>query len=208
MVVLYIGIMKVWRFCPKLSPQNQLDICFLTVWEYWLGLAKPKNVFRSTLSHCIKLLWNFKNFLFNRFFCWLTDWLMPSDKRNSIMALATGSIFSLLRPEMCLFANRSSSSAHIMVLLKITFVLLCTPFLSPLARRWRFAVRALWLRCETRVSGEPAGSSRGASNVILCLERCPARLPYARKYWRQKNFDEFSLEQIWRNKSRRIAQSS
>jgi len=28
---------------PKLSPQNQLDICFLALWEYWLGLAKPKN---------------------------------------------------------------------------------------------------------------------------------------------------------------------
>ena len=59
---------------------------------------------------------------------------------------------------MCLFANRSSSSTHIMVLLKITFVLLCTPFLSPLAQRWWFAVRALWLRCETRVSAEPAGA--------------------------------------------------
>ena len=61
--------MKVWDFGPKLSPQNQLDFCFLTVWEYWLGIAKPKDVFRSTLNLCIKLLWNFKNFLFNRFFC-------------------------------------------------------------------------------------------------------------------------------------------
>ena len=82
-------------FGPKLSLQNQLDICFLTVWEHWLGIAKPKNVFRSTVNHYIKLLWNFKNFLFNRFFCWLTDWLMPSDKRNSIMAIATGLISSL-----------------------------------------------------------------------------------------------------------------
>jgi len=59
---------------------------------------------------------------------------------------------------MCLFANHSSSSAHIMILPKITFVLLCTPFLSPLARRWWFVVRALWLRCETRVSAEPTGA--------------------------------------------------
>ena len=36
-------------FGPKLLPQNQLDIYFLTVWEHWLGIAKPKNVFRSTL---------------------------------------------------------------------------------------------------------------------------------------------------------------
>ena len=53
-VVLYIGIMKVRGFWPKLSPQNQLDIYFLTLWEYWLGLAKPKNVFRSILNPSIK----------------------------------------------------------------------------------------------------------------------------------------------------------
>ena len=94
-VVLYMGSWRLGDFGPKLSSQNQLDICFLTAWEHWLGIAKPKNVFTSTLNHCIKLLWNFKNFLFNRFFYWLTDWLMPSDKRNSIMAIATGLISSL-----------------------------------------------------------------------------------------------------------------
>jgi len=146
--------MKVWGFWPRIISQNQLDICFLTVWEYWLGIAKPKDVFRSTLNCCIELLWNFKNFLFNRFLCWLTDWL-PSDKRNSTWFLHCS---TSLCPKMCLFANRSSSSAHIIVLPKITFVLLCTPFLSPLARRWRFAVCALWLRCATRVSAEPAGA--------------------------------------------------
>ena len=50
-VVLYIGI---GDFGPKLSPQNQLDICFLALWEYWLGLAKPKSVFRSILDPSIK----------------------------------------------------------------------------------------------------------------------------------------------------------
>ena len=29
-------------FGLKLSPQNQLDIYFLTLQEYWLGIAKPK----------------------------------------------------------------------------------------------------------------------------------------------------------------------
>ena len=38
----------------KLSPQNQLDIYFLTLWEHWLGIAKPKNVFRSILNPSIK----------------------------------------------------------------------------------------------------------------------------------------------------------
>ena len=40
---------------------------------------------------------------------------------------------------MCLFANHSSSNAHIMVLPKLTFVLLFSPLLSPLPRKWRFA---------------------------------------------------------------------
>jgi len=43
-------------FGPKLSPQNQLDIYFLTVWEYWLGIAKLKNVFRSILNPSIKIV--------------------------------------------------------------------------------------------------------------------------------------------------------
>ena len=43
------------------------------------------------------------------------------------------------------FINRSSSSACIMVLSKLTFVILCALFLSPLLRRWWFAVRTLWL---------------------------------------------------------------
>ena len=67
-VVLYIGIMKVLGFLPKIPPTNQPNIYFLTVGQYWLGITKPKNVFRSTLNLCIKLLCNFKNFLFNRFF--------------------------------------------------------------------------------------------------------------------------------------------
>jgi len=69
-VVLYIGIIKVRDFGPKLSPQNQLEIYFLTVWEYWLGIAKPKNVFRLILN--------------------------PSDKHNSRTARARDLISSLI----------------------------------------------------------------------------------------------------------------
>jgi len=29
--------------------QNQPHISFSTVWQHWLGIAKPKNVVRSTL---------------------------------------------------------------------------------------------------------------------------------------------------------------
>ena len=31
-----------------------LDIYFVTVWEHWLGIAKPKNVYTSILNPSIK----------------------------------------------------------------------------------------------------------------------------------------------------------
>jgi len=85
---------------------------------------------------------------------WLTDLLMPSDKRNSIMAIATALISSLLnvassqdvpfrQPQQLQCLHHGSNK---------TF--LCSPFLSPLACRWRFAIHILWLRSETRVSEE------------------------------------------------------
>ena len=121
---------------------------FLTAWQYWLGIAKPKNVFRSTLNFCIKLLWNFKNFLFNKFSTdWLTIWLMHADKHNSITAKAIGLISSLLNVTsswdvpfrqplqlQCLY--HGSTKAY-----------LCSFFsfflLSPLPHRWRFVVAPL-----------------------------------------------------------------
>jgi len=45
-----------------------------------------------------------------------------------------------LRPQMCIFANRCSCNARIIVLPKLTFVLLCSPFSFPLLHWWRFAV--------------------------------------------------------------------
>ena len=38
---------------PNYHPKT---IYFLTVWEYWLGIAQPKNVFRSILNSSIKQL--------------------------------------------------------------------------------------------------------------------------------------------------------
>ena len=49
-----IGIMKVRGFWPKILLQNQLNIYILTVGQYCLGIAKPKNVFRLILSPFIK----------------------------------------------------------------------------------------------------------------------------------------------------------
>ena len=53
MAVLCIGIMGVWDFFP---PTNQPNIYFMTAWQHWLGIAMPKNVFRSTPNLCIKFL--------------------------------------------------------------------------------------------------------------------------------------------------------
>ena len=69
----------------------------------------------------------------------------------------------LLCPKMCLFANHSSFNACIMVLPKLTFVFLCSPFFSLLLHRWRFAVDTVWLLFETQ-------ASRGSFYAILCLE--------------------------------------
>ena len=41
---------------------------------------------------------------------------------------------------MCLFTNHCNSNARITALQKLMFVLLCSWFLSPLPRRWRFAI--------------------------------------------------------------------
>jgi len=135
--------------CPKIPPKNQPNIYFLTAWQHWLGIAKPKNAFRSTLSLCIDLLWNFKNFSFNRFFCWLIDhltiWYLQTSVAPQPLKLWAWFLHcsTSLRPEMCLFTNRCSSNARIMVLPKLTFVLLYFPFSFPLPRRWRFAVAPL-----------------------------------------------------------------
>ena len=68
-VVLHIG-----RDLGRLGillPQNQPNIYFLTSRQYWLGIAKLKNVFRSFLTHSKKSLQNFKNFILSNFL--LTD---------------------------------------------------------------------------------------------------------------------------------------
>ena len=48
-----------WRFgisCPKISPQNQIKIYFVISRQDWLGIAKPNNVFRSTINPSTKLI--------------------------------------------------------------------------------------------------------------------------------------------------------
>ena len=101
-------------------------------------IVKLKNVFRSFLTY-LKSCYRVLKILFSQISDWLTDWLpyllMPSEKCNSIMAIYSS---TSLHPQTCLFANRSSSNACIMILSKLTFVLFCTPFLSLLPYRWWF----------------------------------------------------------------------
>ena len=48
---MYIGIMKVWDFLFQILSQNQLKNIYLVTSSHdWLGIAKPKNVFRSTIN--------------------------------------------------------------------------------------------------------------------------------------------------------------
>ena len=112
----------------------------MTAWQHWLGIAKPKNVFRSTLNLCIRLPWNFKISYLSYF---------STEKRNSITTKAiSGLDFFTVQ---CRFVPRCAFSptaaapmlACIMVLPKLTSVLLCSTFLSPLLCKWRFAVAPL-----------------------------------------------------------------
>jgi len=85
---------------------------------------------------------------------------MPSDKRNSIMAMATGFNFSLINVTLS-----GDVPFHPVQQLQClhhgsTKDYLCSPLssiFSPLPRRWQFAICVLWLRCETRVSIGLAG---------------------------------------------------
>ena len=139
----------------KIPPKNLPNIYFLTAWQHWLGITKPKNVFRSTLNLCIKLLWNFKNFLFNRFFYWLTiwlidyltDWLTPSDKRNTIntksMSLIS-SLFNITSSQDVPFHQplQLQCSHHDSTKACLCSSLFSIPFFTT-AYRWQFAVAPL-----------------------------------------------------------------
>ena len=68
---------KVWDFLPQQITTKQLTIYFVISRQYWLGTAKPKNVFRSIINPSTKLMWNFNltEFSTNWLIDWLTDWL-------------------------------------------------------------------------------------------------------------------------------------
>jgi len=58
-------------------------------------LSQARKYLQSDPKPFQKVLWNFKNFLFNWILCWLTHSLMPSAKCYLTMDVATGLISSL-----------------------------------------------------------------------------------------------------------------
>ena len=174
-VVLYIGIMKVEEFWSKNIATKPANFFILTVGKYWLGISKPKNVFRSTINTSTKLVWNFDFLLTDWLIDWQTDWLtdklMPSDKCNYTMAKAAGlisSLFNVTLSQVVSFTNCSSSNACIMILPKLSFALLCFASFSTTAKlticgvHIMASVQDLWM----------CSASRGASYAIRCLECC------------------------------------
>ena len=146
----------IYRFgisCPQNITQNQLNIYCVTSRQDWLGIVKPKNVFRSTINPSTKLIWNFLTKFStdgptDQLNNWLTCLLMLSDKHNSILAIYSYRLdFFAVRYSFalrCVFLSTTAANVCIMVLPKLTFGLLCVPFFSPLPHRWRIFSMALW----------------------------------------------------------------
>ena len=67
------GLQRFGICCLKMSHQNQFNIYFVTSRQEWLGIAKPKNVYRLTINSSIKLIWNLKISYLTEFSDWLTS---------------------------------------------------------------------------------------------------------------------------------------
>ena len=116
MVVLYIGIIKIWGFLPE-NPYKPAYHNFVTAWH--------QQIFLLTI--------------------WLIIWLMPSDKHNSITAKGMGLISSLfnvtLSRDVPFYQLLQFPCSHH----GSTKAYLCSPlFLSPLLHRWQIAVAPLY----------------------------------------------------------------
>ena len=123
--------------CPKLSPQNQLKIYFVTSKQHTLGIDKLKNVFRSFLTRSKKLLQNFKIFLFSRIFYWVTHslpyWCLQTSVYNLIITITKASISSLFnvassgdmpfhQPQQLQCLHHGSTKAHFFSFVLLSFL--------------------------------------------------------------------------------------
>ena len=136
-------------FCP----QNSLIFAFLHLGSsYWLGTVKLR---MSSWTHPLgwytilkisylvdfssKWLTNQPNKQMSNWLAYLLTYLlMPSDKRNSIMAEATG-LNPLITVHIHFVPRRAflPTIAAPMLTSWFTFLLICDPFLSPLQCRWQ-----------------------------------------------------------------------
>jgi len=99
-------------------PQNiTAKTAYIFIWwhlrsQYWLGIAKLKNVLRLTINPSTNIIWNFQMSCLTEFSMTdrlMTYLLMPSDKCYSIMAIATGLIF--FTKKHCLYVFLPTAAA-------------------------------------------------------------------------------------------------
>ena len=116
-------------FGPKLSPQNQLDIYFLTFWEHWLGIAKPKNKclqINPLNSYEILKISYLTHFSTDcDFACLLTNYsLMPSNRKHN-----SRTRFDFFTNQ-CSFVPRCAFSPTAAATVLASGCYLCTPLIS------------------------------------------------------------------------------
>ena len=149
-------------FGPKLSPQNQLEIYFLTVRGWWLGMAKLKTVLRSILNPSIK---HDSKFVFNTFFFWLnfllTEQLTDRPPSPSLWLLTYFLTYwpmaSFLPALPLLFPLPPSLTHSLTHQLTQLLIAKATDLISSLinvpsylrTHKWWFSVDTKWLQWET-----------------------------------------------------------
>ena len=169
---------RLWQLRDKPGkPPTCITLCVHTVESnYWH--EKTNYLFiRISVRH---IVWYRDHeglgFLAQKSYQWMTIWLMPSDKQNLITAKAAGLISSLFnvalsrdvpfcQPQQLQYLHHDSTKAN-----------LCSPFLSPLPHRWRFAVAPLHVFMEDLVTAV-------IEEVFIMLSFCFKFSVNVRQHW-------------------------
>jgi len=129
----------------------------LQQWHITAQVYEPKQKLKR-YKPITKICYGILKIFYSRIFYWLTDWLthslppllMPSDRCNSIMAIALiSSLFNIAssgdmpfrQPQQLQCLHHGSTETYF-----------CSPLcsiLSLLLHRWQFVVHMLWFRCES-----------------------------------------------------------
>ena len=125
------AIVMLWYHKLKRSQKTRLSLRqFTTLTNFNTWIVK---ISKDTTIHCTYCLYCLSCYTCIQM---PQSWLLSQSQYVGLENHNMSKFSQLLRPS-------------IMVLLKRTFFLLCAPLLSPLQRRWRFAVHMLWLQCKT-----------------------------------------------------------